>query len=147
MTQWDRGIYILYDSLNCAQVRPDAPSNLDTSKRLNAATALMSPKLLKLHGYCQSYSNHLEASWLPKIKIYSQYSHDCLRLFSAGRLLVEFCRDCIRTCAEISTRSTGKRKYDWRLIQQRQILVQENPISANLAKSTNLIKGIILAKP
>ena len=145
MTQWDRGIYILYGSLKVAQSGDDAPGNPALSRRLLAATDLMSPSFIQLYRYCNSYSNHLEVPWLAKMKICSQYVGDCKRLFSAGRELVQFSSYCMAISNEISQRINDEDQQDFRMIEQRQNIIQENLITTNLNKSNNLIRGIISA--
>jgi hypothetical protein len=142
MAQWDRGLYLLYDYLKCAQSDLRNVNDIGLSKRIIAVEDLMSPKLTQIHSYCNSYSNHLDINWLAKIRVYSHCTHDCTALFSLGLTLAKFCGDCKTVSEALVDASHEKQRSDWQLIQKRQKTLYEALIKVNMRKSKNLIEEI-----
>ena len=145
MTEWDRSVYTLYDILQGAQSGDGNPGNSEISPRLIVASNLMSPSLIKLSRYCYNYSSHLELPRLAKVKIYRQYMHDCKRLFSVGRQIVQYTSDSMSVINAISKGISDEDQQDLLSIQNQAITMEENLITASLDISGNLIREIILA--
>lgn len=146
LARWDRGIYILYDYLKCAESRQGHLYEIDLSKRMLAAKDLMSPTLDQIDKYCTSYANQLDLDWLRKVKVHDQYTRDCLKLFSAGYALANFCGHCQTISENLSDVGGRKHRTEWGMLEKERRIVEQAVITANMRKAKNMIKQIDLPK-